>query len=362
MFLNKLQLWNFRSYENLELNFPKGITILYGENGVGKTNIVEAIYLLCTGRSHRTNRENDVISFNRNWTRVRAENIQTDGKHSVDMVIAKGQKKRILVNGLAISRISEMLGQLSGVIFSPEDLDLVKEGPTQRRRFMDIELSQVSKSYFYALNEYNKVLEQRNSLLKAGGKNQSLDVWDTLLAQKAVPIISARRDFCQRLKPKAAEIHKYLSSGKEELSCIYKDCTQNASNIEEKMLQLLEESRESDLKRMFTTCGPHKDDIIIKLGETDLRYFGSQGQQRTATLALKLTELEMMKEDLGEYPVLLLDDVLSELDTMRQKMLLEKIKDVQTIITMAQPTDFFNEMNVTYFNVQKGKVQEVTEK
>ncbi len=357
MFLNKLQLWNFRSYENLELNFPNGITILYGDNGVGKTNVVEAIYLLCTGRSHRTNRENDVIAFDRQWTRVRAEDMQKDGRHTVDMVLAKGQKKRILVNGLAISKISEMLGQISGVIFSPEDLDLVKEGPAQRRRFMDIELSQVSKNYFYALNEYNKVLEQRNSLLKEGGNKKSLDVWDTLLAQKAVPIIKARRDFCSRLKPKATEIHKYLSSGKEELMCIYKDCTQGAEDIEAKMLQLLEDSRESDMKRFFTTCGPHKDDIIIKLGETDLRYFGSQGQQRTATLALKLTELEMMKEDLGEYPVLLLDDVLSELDPMRQKMLLEKIKGVQTIITMAQPTDYFKGMEVTYYNVEKGKVR-----
>lgn len=186
MYLNKLQLWNFRSYENLELLFSDGITVLSGENGVGKTNIIEAIYLLCTGRSHRTNRENDMIRFERNWMRVRAEDIQKDGKHTVDMVLTKGQKKRILVNGLAISRISEMLGQLSGVIFSPEDLDLVKEGPSQRRRFMDIELSQVSKSYFYALNEYNKVLEQRNSLLKENGSDRDLELWDGMLAEKAV--------------------------------------------------------------------------------------------------------------------------------------------------------------------------------
>lgn len=356
MYLNKLQLWNFRSYENLELNFPKGISILYGDNGQGKTNVIEAIYLLCTGRSHRTNREHDMIMYDRPWTRVRAEDIQKDGRHTVDMVIARGQKKRILVNGLAISRISEILGQLSGVIFSPEDLDLVKEGPQKRRRFMDIELSQVSKNYFYALNEYNKVLDQRNSLLKENIRPNDLEVWDTLLAQRAVPIIKARRDFCQRLTPKARENHKYLSSGKEELFCVYKDSVQNREDIEDAILELLEKNRENDLKRCFTTVGPHKDDIVIKLGDTDLRYFGSQGQQRTATLALKLTELEMMKEDLGEYPVLLLDDVLSELDTRRQQMLLDKIKDVQTLITVAQPVEYFNKMNVNFFKVEKGKV------
>lgn len=356
MYLNKLQLWNFRSYENLELNFSDGITVFVGENGVGKTNIAEAIYLLCTGRSYRTNRENDMIRFERNWLRVRAENLQKDGRHSVDMVIAKGQKKRILVNGLAISRISEMLGQLSGVIFSPEDLDLIKEGPSQRRRFMDIELSQVSKNYFYALNEYNKVLEQRNSLLKENGSDGDLNLWDMMLAQKAVPVIKARRNFCQRLAPKAEEIHKELSSGKEKISCIYKDCTHGEENIEEKMCELLEKSRDADRHRFFTTCGPHKDDIIIKLGDTDLRYFGSQGQQRTATLSLKLTELEMMKEDLGEYPVLLLDDVLSELDCARQQMLIEHIKGVQTLITMAQPTDLFKGMNINMLKVEKGRV------
>jgi len=355
MYLNKLQLWNFRSYSNLEINFPKGITILQGDNGQGKTNILEAIYLLSTGRSHRTNRELDMISYSSPWTRVRAENIQADGKHTVDMVISRGQKKRILVNGLAISRISEILGQLNSVIFSPEDLDLIKEGPSKRRRFMDIELSQVSKKYFYALNEYNKVLEQRNSLLKDNQKS-ALDVWDTMLAEKAVPIIKARRDFCMRLAPIAKENHKYLSSGKEELSCIYKDGTNEREDILEAVLENLEKNRENDLKRCFTTSGPHKDDIIIKLGETDLRYFGSQGQQRTATLALKLSELEMMREDLGEYPVLLLDDVLSELDTRRQQMLLEKITDIQTIITVAQPVEYFNKMNVNLFKVEKSKV------
>ena len=205
MYLKNLRLWNFRSYETLDLNLQNGITILQGENGVGKTNVVEAIYLLCTGRSHRDNREADMINLSSQWARVRVENLKRDGTHTVDMVLAKGQKKRILVNGLAISKISEMLGHISGVIFSPEDLNLVKEGPSERRRFMNIELSQVSRAYFYALAEYNKVLEQRNKVLSLGGGQESLAVWDTLLAQKAVPIIEARREFCKKLEPVAQE-------------------------------------------------------------------------------------------------------------------------------------------------------------
>ncbi|MBP5661806.1 MAG: DNA replication/repair protein RecF [Clostridia bacterium] len=358
MFLNRLQLWNFRSYENLELNFPLGISLLTGENGQGKTNIVEAIYLLCTGKSHRTNREQDMIAFGRSWTRVRGENRQKDGRHTVDMVLQKGQKRRILVNGLAISRIGEMMGHISSVIFSPEDLNLVKDGPAARRRFMDIELSQVSKQYFHALNEYNQTLLQRNMLLKENGGGAALDVWDELLAKRAEPIIRARRRFCARLAPEAAQAHAYLSSGKETLRCEYKDCTQGADDVEGALLSLLEKNRENDQRRMFTTVGPHKDDLSIHLGDTDLRYFGSQGQQRTATLALKKAELEMMKQDLGEYPLLLLDDVLSELDVTRQKLLLEQLKDVQTIITAAQPAEALRHLDATVFRVKKGKVLE----
>lgn len=358
MYLNNIKLWNFRSYETLDLNLENGINILTGENGQGKTNVVEAVYLLCTGKSHRTNRENDMIKAENNWCRVRGEAKKRDGRHCVDMVLQKGQKRRILVNGMAISKISEMLGHISGVIFSPEDLSLIKDGPGERRRFMDIELSQVKKSYFYALNEYNKVLEQRNRLLKEGGKYDALDVWDSLLAQRAVPIIKKRREFCLRLAPLAQKNHEYLSSGKEKLSCTYKGCVLS-DDIYNEFLEILEKNRDSDIKKTYTSQGPHKDDIIIKLGETDLRYFGSQGQQRTASLALKLTELEMMKEDMGEYPILLLDDVLSELDRSRQDKLLEKIKNVQTIITAAQVTDCLKKTNAAFFNVQKGKITKI---
>ncbi len=356
MYLKNLRLWNFRSYETLDLNLENGTTILLGENGVGKTNVVEAIYLLCTGRSHRDNRESDLIKIDTSWTRVRGENIKRDGRHTVDMVIAKGQKKRILVNGLAISKISEMLGHVSGVIFSPEDLNLVKEGPSERRRFMNIELSQVSRAYFYALAEYNKVLEQRNKLLALGGGEESLAVWDTLLAQKAVPVVKARREFCQKLEPIAEKNHFYLSGEKEKLSCRYKSNI-DSDDIFGQMMELLENSHEMDMRRGFTAYGPHKDDIVIRLGDIDLRYFGSQGQQRTATLALKLSELEMMCDDLGEYPILLLDDVLSELDEKRQKTLLDKIKNIQTIITAAQPVDYFKNMQAKTLRVTKGKIE-----
>lgn len=354
MYLKNLKLRNFRSYDELDISFNNNVNILFGENGVGKTNIVEAIYLLCTGKSHRDNREADLLKINSKWMRVRGECIRRDGTHTVDMVAQKGQKKRILVNGLAISKISEMLGHISGVIFSPEDLNLVKEGPAERRRFMNIELSQVSRNYFYALNKYNQVLEQRNKLLVSGGKEDSIDVWDTLLAKQAVPIIEARRKFCANISPIAENNYAYISSEKEKLSCIYKSVA-IGNDIEGEIRQKLYENRDMDMKRGFTSVGPHKDDIVIRLGDTDLRYFGSQGQQRTATLALKLSEMELMKQDIGEYPILLLDDVLSELDENRQRLLLTKIKDVQTIITVAQKTDEIESLGKIY-NVTKGKV------
>ena len=363
MYISRLQLWNFRNYKQLDIMVPEGISIFNGENGQGKTNILEAVHLLCTGRSHRTVREKDMINHSCVWARARIESVQRDGKHTIDMVLSRNEKKRILVNGIAINRIGEMLGQLSSVLFSPEDLYLVKQGPLERRRFMDIELSQVSRSYFYSLSEFNKTMEQRNALLKELGHSKNtaatLEVWDTLLAEKALPIILARRSFCQRLAPLAQENHNILSGGKESLLCTYQGCTQALEPIDitKDFLSLLNKNRDADLKRGYTSFGPHKDDISIKIGEVDLRYFGSQGQQRTATLALKLSELELMKQDIGEYPVLLLDDVLSELDTQRQNYLLSRLEKIQTLVTTAQPVgELFENLKPTMFSVKAGEV------
>lgn len=363
MVISRLQLWNFRNYEQLDLQLSPGVSILSGENGQGKTNVLEAVHLLSTGRSHRTVREKDMILHTASWARARLEISQRDGKHTIDFLLSRSEKKKILVNGLAINRIGEMLGQLSCVLFSPEDLFLVKQGPQERRRFMDIELSQVSRSYFYALGEYNKTLEQRNSLLKELGQskkaNETLSVWDQILAEKAIPILRARKRFCDRLAPLVTKNHLSLSGGKEQLFCIYQGCSEKETPKEqlEDFLRQLEQKRETDLRRGFTGIGPHKDDLVIKLGETDLRYFGSQGQQRTATLALKLSELELMKEDIGEYPVLLLDDVFSELDMDRQRLLLSRIGGIQTLVTTAQPVDeLFKDLHPVLLQVKAGRI------
>jgi len=363
MFISRLQLWNFRNYEQLDLSLSHGVSILSGENGQGKTNVLEAIHLLSTGRSHRTMREKDMIRHEASWARARLEITQRDGKHTIDFLLSRTEKKRILINGMAINRIGEMLGQLSSVLFSPEDLYLVKQGPQERRRFMDIELSQVSRSYFYALGEYNKTLEQRNSLLKELAHNKKADetlaVWDQILAEKAIPILLARRRFCERLSPLAKENHGILSGGKEQLHCIYQGCSEKETPQEmlHDFLLQLEEKHAGDLKRGYTGIGPHKDDLVIKIGDMDLRYFGSQGQQRTATLALKLSEMDLMKQDIGEYPVLLLDDVFSELDMERQKLLLSRIGEIQTLVTTAQPVgDLFDELHPAMLYVKAGKI------
>ena len=316
MYISLLQLRNFRNYEALELPLENKTCLFLGENGQGKTNILESVTLLSTGRSHRTNRDRNLIRLDQDFARVRAESVQRDGTHSLDLMLSASEKKRIAVNGLPISRIGEMIGQIKSVMFSPEDLNIVKEGPGNRRRFMDMDLSQIYKIYFYSLNKYGQVLDQRNNLLRSialtGKGADTLDVWDDLLVQAAEPIMEQRKRFLQKLQPICERIHAHISGGKETLFVAYQPSVEP-----EAMAQELKRTRESDLKRAATSAGPHKDDIALRLDQTDLRYFGSQGQQRTAALALKLAQLELMKEETGEEPVLLLDDVMSELDETR---------------------------------------------
>ena len=359
MYISLLQFKNFRNYESLELSLDKKICLFIGENGQGKTNILEAVTLLSTGRSHRTNKDRNMIRINEEFARVRAESIQRDGTHSVDLMLSSSEKKRIAVNGIAINRIGEMIGQIKSVMFSPEDLNIVKEGPGNRRRFMDMDLSQMNRIYFYSLNKYYQVLEQRNNLLKGiafNGKNiDTLEIWDEMLAQAAKPIIQQRTEFIEKLSPICRRIHEHISGGKEQLSVIYQPSVK-CDEIEES----LKKTRESDLKKTITSIGPHKDDLCIQLDEVDLRYFGSQGQQRTAALALKLAQLELMKAEIGENPVLLLDDVMSELDEKRQEQLLEYIRDVQTFLTTTHISDKMkNILNVNVFMVKDGQVERV---
>lgn len=339
MHIRKLILKNFRNYNDQTIAFNDGTTILYGGNAQGKTNALEAIFLCSSGRSHRSSREKEMIKTDAKYARVYAEVEHFDGVHTIEIIISRTERKRILLNGIPVMRVGEMMGHLCSVIFSPEDLKLVKEGPSERRRFMDFEISQANKKYFYNLQRYNKILDERNSLLKCIMRDNrlksTLNTWNEQLCEAAIPIIISRNRFCKRVSDLSSEIHYAISGNNERLSIVYNTNATGSSegDLRQNIFKNLYTYEKEDITRGNTSIGPHRDDLILKLDNVDIRAFGSQGQQRTAALALKLAEIGILKEETGETPVLLLDDVFSELDTERQKYLIDKIKNIQTIVT-----------------------------
>lgn len=332
-----LHLNNFRNYENEVIEFKNGINIITGANAQGKTNAGEAIFLLCTGYSPKASKDRQVIRFGCDSAKISAEADSLYGQVSVEINFFKNDNKSIFVCGNKITKIADLLGNIHSVFFNPQELKLVQESPEDRRRFLNVSLSQKSKNYFYALQRYNKILMQRNNLLKTGDYNlirETLPAWDTQLATYSAKIIFERIKFIEELAPIASKKHAHLSSQKEELT-ITLDCayTGEEKQIQEKIYADLKGSIERDMRLGYTSIGPHRDDIKFVLSGRDVRVYGSQGQQRTVALALKLAETETFKSHFGEYPVLILDDVLSELDKSRQRKLLSLVKDFQTVFT-----------------------------
>lgn len=357
MYISSLYVKDFRNYSQQKLCLTEGAAILYGKNGQGKTNLLEAVALLCTGRSHRTPRDKELIRQGEERARVRMETVHKDGRHSVDMVLSRTDKKRVLLNGLPISRISQMVGKVRCVLFSPEDLSVVKSGPAQRRRFMDIYLCQAYPAYFYALGQYNRTLDQRNRLLKrpVGEWKKTLDVFDLLLAKNAQEVLRFRAEFLEKLFPLAAQNYEGLSNEKG----FKVEYQPGAPLLAEDFIKALCAARENDVRKGNTSLGPHRDELSFSLAGNDLRVFGSQGQQRTAALALKLSEMDLCRESLQEYPLLLLDDVLSELDIERQALLLTRIQGMQAIITAAQLSPRLTALpGAKVFRVEAGSIKE----
>lgn len=348
MIIESLELKNYRNYRELSLSFDPGTNLLYGDNAQGKTNILEALYYCASAKSHRGSKDKEIIRFGEEEAHVKLLLRKRDVPYRIDMHLKMNSAKGIAVNGLPIRRASELFGILNAVLFSPEDLNIIKNGPADRRRFMDLELCQLDRSYVHALVSYNRALVQRNRLLKdisfQPELRETLDLWDAQLVNYGSQLIRARRDFLTRLNPVIGPIHSGLTGGKEEISVIY-----DSNTDEQEFESSLARARESDLRQKITSVGPHRDDIGFFVKRTDaedqsaavprdqrgmdLRRFGSQGQQRTAALSLKLSEIGLMEQATGESPVLLLDDVLSELDTDRQKQLLKTISRIQTVIT-----------------------------
>ncbi len=334
MFIKSLTVDSYRNYIHQTANFSDKINFVVGRNAQGKTNLLEAVYLCSVGKSARTPRDKELINYDKEKATVRLSVQKEYGTDKVEITIDRLTPKKVFINGMPISRIGELMGVVSTVFFSPDEMRIVKESPADRRRFMDIALCQMSKTYFYLLSRYNKILMQRNKLLKDGRvTDDALDVWDMQLVDCGSKIIKTRRGFVQNLSVAAGECHSYLTGGEETLVLGYESI--DGSSVEEikaAFAKKLKSDRANDRLRGYTHTGPHKDDIAFTIGDKDIRSFGSQGQQRTASLALKLAEVEIVGAR-GEYPVLLLDDVLSELDISRQKRLMSKIKNYQTIIT-----------------------------
>lgn len=341
MILKSLELKDYRNYDHLIMQFHSGTNILYGENAQGKTNILEAVYLSGTTKSHRGSKDREIIRFEKDESHIRTLLEKNEIPHRIDLHLKKNKAKGVAIDGIPIKRQGELFGMLNLVFFSPEDLYIIKNGPAERRKFLDLELCQLNKVYLYNLTNYNKVLSQRNNLLKQISFNSNLMdtlyIWDEKLIEYGIKIIDTRFHFINNLNELVGDIHKKLTGGKENLILKY-DPNVSAENFKDK----LKLSLERDMALKITNIGPHRDDMSFLCQNIDIRKFGSQGQQRTAALSLKLAEIDLVKSVIKENPILLLDDVLSELDRQRQTHLLNSIGDIQTIITCTGLEEFIS--------------------
>lgn len=357
MIVKSLELNHFRNYTNLEIDFEAGTNILYGDNAQGKTNILEAIYLSGTTKSHKGSKDKEMIQFGEDESHICIFIEKQEKQFQIDMHLKKNRTKGIAIDQIPIKKASELFGILNIVFFSPEDLNIIKNGPAERRRFMDLELCQLDKIYLSELAKYNKILNQRNKLLKdiyfRPDVKDTLPIWDMQLLEYGQKIIKSRRKFVSELNEIVTQIHSKISGGREEMILTYEP------NVTEDLLeQELIRVQEKDLKLGQTTVGPHRDDMSFTIHGVDIRKFGSQGQQRTSALSLKLSEIELVKKVIKDTPVLLLDDVLSELDSNRQNYLLNNICGTQTIITCTGLDEFIrNRFEINrVFEVINGEV------
>ena len=353
MWIKDIKLINFRNYNCQKIKLHENINVFYGQNAQGKTNIIESIFMSSIGKSFRTNKEKELIKFNEEKAMVEINFQKTDRDGNIKIEI--GEKKQVYLNGIKLKKLSELLGNINIVIFTPDDINILKGGPQNRRRFLDIMISQLRPNYMHILNSYLKTIEQRNKYLrqiKEERKDENLlDIWDEKLAEYAIKICEYRQEFIEKITNKIEKIHNNITDEKEKIEIEYiTEC-----NNKENYLKLLKERRKLDIIKGFTTKGVHRDDFVIYINKKEINIYGSQGQNRTAMLSLKLSELQVIKDEIGEYPILLLDDFMSELDSTRRKNFLENIKDTQVIITGTEKLDIEN-LEYLEYNVSNGKI------
>lgn len=338
MHIKKVNLINYRNYKHCEVELSPFLNVFKGANAQGKTNFLESIYLTSIGRSPKSKNDRDLIKWEEKNSKITIDLNKQFFEEKIEIFLREEGKKSIKINGVSIRKIGELIGEMPIVYFAPDEISLIKDGPSDRRRFMDIDISQLNREYFYLLCRYEKLLQERNKLLKQTkvfeNLHDTIDLWDTQLCEVASKIIFYRLEFIEKIKSPAREVHLKITDDKEKLSIKYQGINlKTVQEIKQKLAESYKKNLKKDFEFGFTTIGPHRDDFEITINGIDVRNFGSQGQQRLATLSLKVAELELFEKTLKEKPIILLDDVLSELDAKRCKKFLEQIKGYQTILT-----------------------------
>ena len=355
MFIKEIYLKNFRNYEEQKIELNENVNVFYGDNAQGKTNVLEALYFCALGRSFRTHKESELINFKDSYSNINVNYQKNDRDNNIEISLNKKNSKVIKFNGIKLNKNSELVGHINLVIFSPDDIMILKQGPALRRKFLDILISQLKPKYLYELNEYNKVLEQRNAMLKSK-RIDTIDIWNEQLANQTEKIYNYRKEYIEKLQEKLEVIHPGLTNNKETIEIKYKSRFKD----KESFVKILEENKNLDLLRGYTSEGAHREDFEISINDKSLNLYGSQGQHRTAVLALKIAELKIIKEEIGENPVLLLDDVTSELDEHRVMSIFEVVKNYQVLITCTDINAVLKydclTKNIKLYNINNGHV------
>ncbi len=355
MWIKDIKLKDFRNYETKEIKLHENINVFFGENAQGKTNIIEAIFLSSIGKSFRTNKEKELIKFEKSEAIVEINYQKSDRTGKIKLEI--GEKKQIYLNGIKIKKLSELLGNINIVIFTPDDINIFKGGPQNRRKFLDIMISQLRPNYMHILTLYQKTLEQRNNYLKRikveNKPENMLEIWDEKLVEYGIKIYEYRKEFIEKIQNKIIDIHKSITQNKENIEIKYF----SDANTRQNYFNELKSKRKIDIIKGYTTKGIHRDDFIVYINGKEVNIYGSQGQHRTAILSLKLSELNVIYDDIGEYPILLLDDFMSELDEKRRHNFLKNIKDIQVIITCTDKIILDN-LDYYLYNVIDGNIIE----
>lgn len=358
MRVKKIHLRNFRNYIDEEIRLSDNVSLIYGENAQGKTNIIEALYLFSTGKSHRTNNANELVRHGESFFDIKLEFEDNNYFQNIEVIYEKGNKKKLFINEVKKDKISDILGVVPSVLFSPESLSCIKGSPGERRKIIDIVLCQISKKYLINLQKYNKIIKNKNALLKRNIQSDSqLDIWIESQAKAGTVIIEERKALIENLEKKIKKIMNGISEGKEDVKLRYRTIQEVNNRTYESLFNLLMENKGKEIEHGLCLYGPHRDEIEILLNDKNSRLYCSQGQQRSLALALNIAVMEEIKEKTGKTPVLLLDDVMSELDEKRRSFLHELIRNKQAVITSTDKTQFrISDENISYIRIKNGTV------